>query len=357
MGKNADAPADVDEDGYPIGRSTVYPGEFTTRPKGSPPPSGPGWTLVWPDQGKNWDTYHRGAPLPEKGKPKVPPLPPAAKTPDPGTAGKPHTVPGPSVATTPPSSRGPQAVQDIEKDFSGAEDPDSFCLPCIIRGLAKGAAIAAAAVLVLALLPEELAAALVAASIAVMVKGIMGLIENWGNMTGHEKQEAVAEIVGGILVGGAGAKWGPKPGSFWPKGGFSAPPVGVTPEGVPMPVPEAGPGGSSDPMQMSGPEDPGGGGGDDGSGPPKRKLSAKERRARDQQRTADEKFEKRGETDTTPRNNQVQNAQFDEFARGLDRTQRQQLHQAITKQGYTPEEIISLRNAMFPDNPYPGPRQ
>jgi hypothetical protein len=108
--------------------------------------------------------------------------------------------------------------------------------------------------LFLALLPEELAAIVGLALFGLMVKGLMDLVDNWDNMTSEQKQEAVAEIVGGLVVAGVG----PKPGSLAPK----APRVGVTPEGVPMPVPDSGPPADS-PMEMGGGDKPGGGGDDD----------------------------------------------------------------------------------------------
>jgi hypothetical protein len=358
-----------DADGYPIGRSTKYPGEFTSRPKGSPPPSGPGWTPIWTDKSKNWDYYHRGEPLPT-GK-KTTPVPPgkAPSSPTPGPPGKPPPpAPAPSSKTAPSASPGNRAVQAVEKDFSGDEDPDGFCLKCILRGMAKGALIAAATLAVLAaiiaLLPEAIAAVVATwitkALFLLFVKGIMDLANNWGNMTWAQRQEAVGELAGGVAVGAGGAKLMPKPGALWPKGGFGAPEVGVTPDGVPMPVPDADPGVSSDPMKMTGPDEPGGGGGEQGGdpppeNPPKKKLSAKERRARDQEREANRRGGEMPE-DGTPRSREGQQESWNDLRRGLNEEEAQKLHEKITKQNYPRDEIIKIRNDMFPNNPYPGSR-
>jgi hypothetical protein len=170
----------------------------------------------------------------------------------------------PPNKAAPSASPGTRAVQAIEKDFSGDEDPDGICLKCILRGLGKGALIAAATLAILALivaaLPEALAAFVATwatrALFLYFVKGVMDLANNWGNMSSAERQEAVAEIVGGVVVGGAGAKLMPKPGALWPKGGFGPPEVGATPDGFPMPVPEAeptvpsGPKAAEPPMEM-----------------------------------------------------------------------------------------------------------
>jgi hypothetical protein len=103
--------------------------------------------------------------------------------------------------------------------------------------------------------------------VALFLKGIMDLVHNWGNMSSHEKQEAVAELVGGALVGLFGPKGLSEPGSTGPKGGVGPPEVAVTPEGVRVPVPERGPTAPSGPaakrpMEMGGGEQRGGGGGE-----------------------------------------------------------------------------------------------
>jgi hypothetical protein len=280
---------------------------------------------------------------------------PADKNPSPASQGTPPSAPPP----------GAKAVQNIEKNFSGEQDTDGVCVKCIARGLATGAAWAAGIGLFVALLPIELAAAVLTALVLVSMKALMDLGDNWGNMSSHEKQETVAEIVGGAAVG----RFAPEPGSlapkgwgsFTPKGRFGPSPVLETPEGFRMPVPEAeptGPTSAGRPMEMGGPDEAAGGGGDQGGDPPpKKKLSAKERRERDAQRTADEKFKKRGETNNISRNNQAQNEQFAECARGLNDDQWQKLHEAVTKQNMGPDDIIATRNSMFPDNPYPGPRR
>jgi len=82
----------------------------------------------------------------------------------------------------------------------------------------------------------------------------------------------------------------------------------------------------------------------------KKRLKAKDRRKQEQDRAAEGK----GKTEGTPRNNQAQNREFDDAARGLTKDQRRQLHDEITKKNYTREEIIEIRNQMFPDNPYPS---
>jgi len=91
----------------------------------------------------------------------------------------------------------------------------------------------------------------------------------------------------------------------------------------------------------------GGGGWDDDDERP-RKQKAKDRRKAQQE----EAQESKGKTEGTPGNNQAQNREFDDAARGLDKAQRRQLHDAISKQNMTREEIIAERNAMFPENPY-----
>jgi len=270
MGWDEDAP--FDEDGYPIGHSSHNPGQFTTRPKGAPPPSGPGWRRVSEGKSKNWDDYYRDPVPPKDGKPPSPQTPSQAKQSPPRTPSKAPAPPPPASARTtpapsmtgppslgPPStSPGTKAIDKIEKDFSGDEEPGGVCIKCIVRGFAKGAAIAGLIMLFLALLPEELAAIVGLALFGLMVKGIMDLLHNWDNMSSEEKQEAVAEIVGGIVVAGLG----PKPSSLAPK----APRVGVTPEGVPMPVPDSGPP-AEPPMEMGGGDKPGGGRDDFARGP------------------------------------------------------------------------------------------
>lgn len=82
--------------------------------------------------------------------------------------------------------------------------------------------------------------------------------------------------------------------------------------------------------------------------PSKKPLKRKERRKLEQERNAEEK----GEIGGTPRSNQAQNKQFDDAARGLSKKRRRQLHEAISKQEMSREEIIKTRNDMFPDNPY-----
>jgi hypothetical protein len=163
----------------------------------------------------------------------------------------------PSPADKNRAPAGEKAVRDVEKNFSGEEDPDGVCVKCIARGLAKGAAWAAAIGLFVAFLPLELAAAVLTVVVLVSLKGLMDLGDNWGNMSSHQKQEAVAEIVGGAVVG----RYAPEPGSLAPKGGWSLapkggpgpPPVLETPEGFRMPVPEAeptGPAAAERPMEM-----------------------------------------------------------------------------------------------------------
>jgi hypothetical protein len=272
MGDSWDEDALYDEDGYPISHSIDHPGQITIRPKGAPPPSGLGWRRVWDGQSKNWDEYYRGPIPPKDGKSPGPPTPAQAKQSPPGTPSKapsplppapsgttPATpTPGPPDQGSPSTSPGTKAIEKIEKDFSGDEEPGGLCIKCILRGFLKGAAIAAAIMLFLALLPEELAAIAGLALFGLMVKGVMDLIQNWDNMSSEQKQEALAEIAGGLVMGGIGAKVGPKPGSLAPK----APRVGVTPDGVPMPVPDSGPAADS-PMEMGGGENSGGGGDDD----------------------------------------------------------------------------------------------
>ena len=263
---DTDAPVDenslYDEDGYSIGHSHKYPGDFTTRAEDEPPPSGPGWREVWKGKSKGgWKTYYRDPPSKDKNKDKKPPAkqktPPAKKSPP--TPSKAPAPPPPaskaSPSTSPSTSPGTKAIEKIEKDFSG--DKDWLCIECIIAGLAKGIAWALGAMLLLALLPEELVGLAAAAMFALMLKGLWELHKDWGSMTSKQKQEAIATIIGGLLGGLGGAKFGPKPGSFGGKLFPKAPPVGVTPEGVPMPIPDEGPTGDA-PMEASGGERVGG---------------------------------------------------------------------------------------------------
>ena len=101
-------------------------------------------------------------------------------------------------------------------------------------------------------------------------------------------------------------------------------------------------------VAMSGSSSGGGGDGAEDDPPPKKKLKAKDRRKAEQEKAQEAK----GKTEGTPGNNQAQNKEFKDAARGLSDDQKQQLHHAITKQNMTREEIIAERNAMFPENPY-----
>jgi hypothetical protein len=267
-------------------------------------------------------------------------------------------IPG-SEGTSPESTTpGSAEVSDVEKNFSGDKDPDGLCEKCIARGLSRGAAIAATVGLILTILscliPEVWVARITGVLLGLAIKGFIDLIRNSGNMSSQERQEAWAEFAGGLIVGFAG----PKPGPLGPKGGFKSP-VAVTPEGVPMPVPEAvpvaepavpprvvGAGAAAAPIAMTRPKKTGREGGE-----PKKK--AKERREEERRQRAQERGGE-DEDEGTPRNNRDQNRMFDEIARGLNEEQRRRLHDEITGQNLTREELIGQRNAMFPDNPYPG---
>src|SRR5215813_4929122 len=190
---NKEAPADeespYDEDGYPIEHWVGHPGQYTSRLEREPPPSGPGWREAWRSKSGS-RTYYRDTPSKDKNKDKKPPAkqktPPAKKSPP--TTSKAPAPPPPatrdSPSTSPSASPGTKAIEKIEKDFSG--DKDWLCIECIIAGLAKGIAMALAAMLLLALLPEELAALAAAAMFALMLKGFVDLYKNWGNMSSKE---------------------------------------------------------------------------------------------------------------------------------------------------------------------------
>lgn len=81
---------------------------------------------------------------------------------------------------------------------------DDFCVPCFVKGLAKGAAIGLTALLVIASLP---AAAATAAAVVLTVVGVAGaavLAARWKTMTGAEKSEVLGDLAGGLIAGGIG---------------------------------------------------------------------------------------------------------------------------------------------------------
>lgn len=80
------------------------------------------------------------------------------------------------------------------------------------------------------------------------------------------------------------------------------------------------------------------------------KQKRKERRKQEQEENA----QRKGNVEGAPRNNQAQNKQFKDAARGLSKDERRRLHEEINRQNLTREQIIERRNDMFPNNPHPG---
>jgi RHS repeat-associated protein len=187
--------------------------------------------------------------------------------------------------------------------------PDG-CLKCQIIGTLKGAAIGAGAMI------SVIGALFTAAGLAAAAGGGMG---------------------GGALLAGAGG------------GGGQIILTGAATKTVVL----SGTSVVAGVMMMQGGQ--GGGGHEDFEEEPEpqpekpKKMKAKDRRRMQQEKAAQEKGRP---TEGTPRNNQAQNEQFRDAARGLNKEQQRQLHDAITKQNYTRDEIIKLRNEMFPNNPY-----
>jgi RHS repeat-associated protein len=102
-------------------------------------------------------------------------------------------------------------------------------------------------------------------------------------------------------------------------------------------------------MMVGGAQGGGGAQGDDQQ-LPKKKMKAKDRRRMNRDQTMQQRG---GEPkEGTPRSNQAQNQEFNDAARGLSRQERRRLHDEITKQNMSREEIIQRRNEMFPDKPY-----
>lgn len=182
-------------------RGGLAPGEIITAvPSGEPGP--PGWTsegsIVPTGYNQSFDVYtvREGPPSDSSRTPSsveeivfdeplvVTPRPPGEREGTPGT----------------------DAANDIEDNFSEGHDPDGVCESCIARGFIRGFVYGAAISFVLSFLSGALLAIAVTALVALMIKGIIDLARNWGNMTDAEKQEVAAEIVGGFIGGGVGGR-------------------------------------------------------------------------------------------------------------------------------------------------------
>lgn len=93
-----------------------------------------------------------------------------------------------------------ESVQEFWDDVT----PDEFCVPCFVKGLARGAAIGLTTLLVIASLPAAAAAATVAVLAVVGVAGAAVLAARWKTMTDREKSEVLGDLAGGVIAGGIG---------------------------------------------------------------------------------------------------------------------------------------------------------
>ena len=82
--------------------------------------------------------------------------------------------------------------------------------------------------------------------------------------------------------------------------------------------------------------------------PRKKREKAKERRQREREQL---ELEREGRP-KSPRNNIAQNRQFKEARRGLSEPEGQQLHREVSGRELDLDEMIQVRNELFPHNPY-----
>jgi hypothetical protein len=181
MQEAADARGGLDEDEY-----------LTAVPSGEPAP--PGWSRAGSITPRGYD--HAFDVYTLRQSPES-----ASEGSEPTVTVDPHgqSADSPTKSQLPP---GVDAANDIESNFAENRDPDGVCVDCIARGFAKGFLLGAGIALVLSFLSGFLLGLAVVSLIGLAVAGIINLAQNWDNMTSAEKQEAGAEIVGGIVGGG-----------------------------------------------------------------------------------------------------------------------------------------------------------
>jgi hypothetical protein len=90
------------------------------------------------------------------------------------------------------------------QDFWDDVKIDDFCVPCFLKGAARGAAIGLTALLVLASLPAAVATAATVALAVVGVAGLAMLAARWNTMSGAQKSEVLGDLAGGVIAGGIG---------------------------------------------------------------------------------------------------------------------------------------------------------
>jgi hypothetical protein len=78
-----------------------------------------------------------------------------------------------------------------------------------------------------------------------------------------------------------------------------------------------------------------------------RRTKAKERRAQDREISPPAE-------ETAPRSNQAQNEQARYSGKGLTPEQAERFHREVSGKGYTLDDLIRVRNALFPNNPHPN---
>jgi len=96
----------------------------------------------------------------------------------------------------------------VSAGLNEALTADHFCLPCLVRGFAKGAVFALLAIGAVAVGGELVAGALLVYG----VYSAINLAVHWDNMTHEERMEAVGQVLGGVAIGlGAAGLGGPPP--------------------------------------------------------------------------------------------------------------------------------------------------